>query len=76
MDNIWSKPNAMPESVGDRTTKALEYVFLLAKSEKYYYDAGAIKEPLTATSVARLSQDLEGQKGSLVQTVVERRTEQ
>ncbi|WP_438491691.1 DNA-methyltransferase [Paenibacillus sp. IHBB 3054] len=64
MDNIWSKPNCMPESVGDRTTKAHEYIFLLAKSEKYYYDAEAIKEPLTASSLARLSQDIEGQKGS------------
>jgi DNA modification methylase len=45
MDNIWAKPNPMPESVGDRSTKAHEYMFLLAKSEKYYYDKEAIKEP-------------------------------
>ncbi|WP_068505744.1 DNA-methyltransferase [Paenibacillus kribbensis] len=45
MDNIWAKPNPMPESVGDRPTKAHEYMFLLAKSEKYYYDKEAIKEP-------------------------------
>lgn len=44
-DIIWSKPNAMPESVKDRPTKAHEYIFLLSKSEKYYYDADAIKEP-------------------------------
>lgn len=44
-DIIWSKPNAMPESVGDRPTKAHEYLFLLAKSERYYYDAKAIEEP-------------------------------
>lgn len=43
-DIIWSKPNPMPESVTDRPTKAHEYVFLLSKSERYYYDADAIKE--------------------------------
>ncbi|CDN41669.1 site-specific DNA-methyltransferase [Paenibacillus sp. P22] len=45
MDNIWSKPNPMPESVRDRPTKAHEYMFLLSKSERYYYDNQAIKEP-------------------------------
>ena len=40
-----SKPNAMPESVTDRPTKSHEYLFLLAKSERYYYDAQAIREP-------------------------------
>jgi len=44
-DIIWSKANAMPESVIDRCTKAHEYIFLLAKSQKYYYDADAISEP-------------------------------
>ncbi len=44
-DIIWAKPNPMPESVTDRPTKAHEYMFLLAKSERYYYDAEAIKEP-------------------------------
>ena len=44
-DIIWAKPNPMPESVQDRPTKSHEYVFLLAKSEKYFYDAEAIKEP-------------------------------
>lgn len=44
-DIIWSKPNPMPESVTDRPTKAHEYLFLLAKSERYSYDAAAIKEP-------------------------------
>ena len=43
-DIIWSKPNPMPESVTDRCTKAHEYVFLLSKSPKYYYDNEAIKE--------------------------------
>jgi len=46
-DIIWSKPNPMPESVTDRPTKAHEYVFLLAKSERYYFDAEAIADPST-----------------------------
>ena len=44
-DIIWSKPNPMPESVTDRPTKSHEYVFLLTKSPRYYYDADAIREP-------------------------------
>lgn len=44
-DIIWAKPNPMPESVRDRCTKAHEYIFLLSKSPKYYYDHEAIKEP-------------------------------
>ena len=43
-DIIWHKPNPMPESVKDRCTKAHEYIFLLAKSQKYYYDAEAVSE--------------------------------
>jgi len=43
-DIIWSKPNPMPESVTDRPTKAHEYLFLLTKKERYYYDAEAIRE--------------------------------
>ena len=43
-DIIWHKPNPMPESVRDRCTKAHEYVFLLTKSERYYYDAEAVSE--------------------------------
>ncbi len=42
-DIIWNKPNPMPESMTDRCTKAHEYIFLLTKSSKYYYDADAIK---------------------------------
>ena len=45
-DIIWHKPNPMPESVTDRCTKAHEYIFLLSKKAKYYYDAEAIKEPI------------------------------
>jgi DNA modification methylase len=43
-DIIWHKPNPMPESVQDRCTKAHEYIFLLSKSQKYYYDFESIKE--------------------------------
>lgn len=57
-DIIWHKPNPMPESVTDRCTKAHEYVFMLSKSSRYYYDADAIKtftkEPRDA--VRRLEQ--------------------
>src|SRR4051812_43475406 len=52
-DIIWSKPNPMPESVTDRCTKAHEYIFLLAKSQKYYYDNDAIKGNLTLVSIGR-----------------------
>lgn len=51
-DCIWQKLNPMPESVTDRPTKAHEYIFLLAKSEKYFYDADAVKE--NATSEAKV----------------------
>ena len=44
-DIIWHKPNPMPESVRDRCTKSHEYIFLLSKNRKYYYDNEAIKEP-------------------------------
>jgi DNA modification methylase len=44
-DIIWAKPNPMPESVTDRPTKAHEYVFLLAKAARYFYDADAVREP-------------------------------
>ena len=46
-DIIWHKPNPMPESVTDRCTKAHEYIFLLSKNKKYYYDNEAIKEDVT-----------------------------
>lgn len=48
-DIIWHKPNPMPESVRDRCTKAHEYIFLLTKSAKYYYDNEAIKEEAKTT---------------------------
>lgn len=64
-DIIWHKPNPMPESVRDRCTKAHEYIFLLSKSERYYYDADAISEPFAESSIQRLSQPtLAQQRGS------------
>lgn len=48
-DVIWSKPNPMPESVTDRPTKSHEYLFLLSKSPRYFYDYEAIREPLKST---------------------------
>lgn len=63
-DIIWSKPNPMPESVTDRCTKAHEYIFLLSKLAKYYYDAEAIKTPIAKESIARLAQNIKDQKGS------------
>jgi DNA modification methylase len=52
-DIIWHKPNVMPESVIDRPTKAHEYVFLFAKTQRYYYDLQAIAEPASKESHAR-----------------------
>jgi DNA modification methylase len=59
-DIIWSKPNPMPESVTDRPTKSHEYVFLLAKSELYHYDAEAIAEPVSAAMVEQLQRGYNG----------------
>lgn len=64
-DIIWAKPNPMPESVRDRCTKSHEYIFLLSKSGKYYFDNEAMQEPVAASTIARLSQpNLENQIGS------------
>ena len=52
-DIIWHKPRQMPESVTDRCTKAHEYIFLMAKSDRYYYDQEAIKEPSKESGVLR-----------------------
>jgi DNA modification methylase len=54
-DIIWHKPNPMPESVRDRCTKAHEYIFLLSKSPRYFFDADAIKEPLVSTTLERIN---------------------
>ena len=63
-DIIWHKPNPMPESVKDRCTKSHEYIFLLTKSPKYYYDIDAIREPLAESSIGRLEQDIDNQVGT------------
>jgi DNA modification methylase len=62
-DIIWSKPNPMPESVRDRPTKAHEYVFLLSKSPRYYFDADSVREPLSLATVedARYKRALAGE---------------
>ena len=49
-DIIWHKPNPMPESITDRCTKSHEYIFLLTKSAKYFYDADAIREDVKPNS--------------------------
>jgi len=54
-DIIWHKPNAMPESVTDRCTKAHEYIFMLSKSRKYYYDGEAIKELAASTGIKKFT---------------------
>jgi len=56
-DIIWAKPNPMPESVTDRCTKAHEYVFLLSKSERYYYNAEAIAELATSGPAGTVLKD-------------------
>jgi DNA modification methylase len=58
-DIIWHKPNPLPESVTDRCTRAHEYIFLLSKSKKYYYDADAIREPLSVHRARQAGQKVE-----------------
>lgn len=65
-DIIWHKPNPMPESVTDRCTKSHEYLFLLSKSPKYYYDQVAIMQDVALSTVNRVNQDIESQQGSFV----------
>lgn len=57
---IWSKPNPMPESARDRCTKAHEHVFLLSKSERYFYDFDAMQEPVNGGSHARKKKSATG----------------
>jgi DNA modification methylase len=54
-DIIWAKPNPMPESVTDRPTKAHEYLFLLSKSARYFYDADAVREEHADSNTSRLA---------------------
>lgn len=63
-DIIWNKSNCMPESVRDRCTKSHEYIFLLSKAERYYFDAAAISEPIAESGAKRYLQNIEAQKGS------------
>lgn len=61
---IWHKPNPMPESIKDRPGCSHEKVWLLSKSDRYFYDHMAVRQPLAAASYARLNQDIDGQAGS------------
>lgn len=61
---IWAKPNPMPESVHDRPATAHEKIFMLSRAPRYFYDAEAVRQGLAASSVSRLSQDVESQRGS------------
>ena len=63
-DIIWHKPNPMPESVQDRCTKSHEYIFLLTKSAKYFYDNDAIRERTKESTLQRLNQNINKQSGS------------
>ena len=63
-DIIWHKTNSMPESVRDRCTKSHEYLFLLSKSPRYYFDAEVISEPIAESSGKRYAQNIAAQKGS------------
>ncbi len=71
-DIIWSKPNPMPESVTDRPTKAHEYLFLLSKSERYYYDAEAIKEKNSSAYATPVDSN-ENQRRSNAKTDISRK---
>ncbi len=63
-DIIGHKPNPMPESTRDRFTKSQEYLFLLSKSPRYYYDQNAVTESVALSSIVRMAQYLEQQHGS------------
>ena len=62
-DIIWHKPNPMPESVRDRCTKAHEYIFMLTKSQRYYYDHEAVKEPCVMRPQNRRTRRADHPKG-------------
>lgn len=61
---IWHKPNCMPASVKDRFTVDYEKVFMFVKSKTYYFDANAVAEPITDSTILRISQDVQSQLGS------------
>jgi DNA modification methylase len=73
-DIIWAKPNPMPESVTDRPTKAHEYVFLLTKSARYYYDAAAIQEDAARPERAGKPLGYWGGPNSIARAAVDGRT--
>lgn len=80
-DIIWAKPNPMPESVTDRCTKAHEYLFLLAKSARYYFDAAAIAEPAKYSGITGMDgsgfkppQDFNGKHSGGSETLPPRKT--
>jgi DNA modification methylase len=82
-DIIWSKPNPMPESVRDRCTKAHEYIFMLSKSERYYYDQDAIKEPAIYFDIAGMDEsgfknaaEFDGKHGEAAKNGEQRRDKQ
>jgi DNA modification methylase len=60
----WIKRNGMPESISDRPANSLEYVMLLTKSARYWYDAEAVRRPASASTHARVAQNVEAQAGS------------
>lgn len=62
-DIVWSKPNPMPESVRDRCTRSHEFIFMLTKSPRYFYDAEAVKEPAVRTDQGAWSDKSEKQRG-------------
>ena len=66
-DIVWNKSNCMPESVRDRCTKSHEFIFLLSKAERYYFNAEAISEPITGASTKRYLQNVDQQAGSFKQ---------
>jgi DNA modification methylase len=63
--NVWAKPNAMPESVTDRSTITHEYVFQLSKNNDYFYDEDAARIPAAPATRTRLAQNVDAQLGSL-----------
>jgi len=62
-DIVWSKPNPMPESVRDRPTRSHEYVFLLSKSARYFYDAGAVREEAVEEAAGNTARKFRGDHG-------------
>lgn len=66
-DIIWNKTRCIPESVRDRCTRSHEYIFLLSKSGRYYFNGAAIREPVAESTITRMKQDIAHQKGSFRQ---------